>query len=74
VEVRELLSSLPPKYGAVMYLYLYENRTVEEIAALLDKKINTVKSLIRRGKAKLKIELADEKQTTKQGSVRRTEL
>lgn len=74
VEVRELLSSLPPKYGAVMYLYLYESRTVEEIAALLDKKINTVKSLIRRGKAKLKIELADENQTTKQGSVRRTEL
>ena len=72
VEVRELLSSLPPKYGAVMYLYLYESRTVEEIAALLDKKINTVKSLIRRGKAKLKIELADENQTTKQGSVRRT--
>ena len=74
VEVRELLSSLPSKYAAVMYLYLYESRTIEEIAELLDKNINTVKSLIRRGKSKLKIELAEENRMTPQGNVRRTEL
>jgi RNA polymerase sigma-70 factor (ECF subfamily) len=72
IEVRELLSSLPPKYAAVMYLYYYEERTAEEIAAMLDKNVNTVKSLIRRGKEKLKIELSEEKQITKQNCARRT--
>lgn len=72
IEVRELLSSLPPKYAAVMYLYYYEERTAEEIAAMLDKNVNTVKSLIRRGKEKLKIDLSEENQLTKQSCARRT--
>lgn len=74
VEIRDLLASLSPKYAAVMYLYLYEERSAKEIAAILDKKLNTVKSLIRRGISKLKIELEDKNETLIQDSARRTEL
>lgn len=70
VEVREFLSSLPPKYAAVMYMHYYEEASVEEIAKTLDKNINTVKSLLRRGREKLKIEL-EEKSPIIQGSARR---
>ena len=39
IEVRELIVALPKKYSAVMYLYLYEERTAEEISLMLNKSL-----------------------------------
>lgn len=74
IEVRELIVALPKKYSVVMYLYLYEERTAEEISLMLNKKLNTVKSLIRRGKSKLKIEFTEEAQMTKEDNMRSVKL
>ena len=43
-----------PKYREVLYLYYYERYRVDEIAGILDGKPNTVKSLLKRGREKLK--------------------
>ena len=43
------LSELSPLYREVVYLYYYEDMTLQEIANLLDKPIDTVKSQRRRG-------------------------
>lgn len=43
------LSELSPLYREVVYLYYYEDMTLQEIANLLDKPIDTVKSQHRRG-------------------------
>ncbi len=43
------LTELSPLYREVVYLYYYEDMTLQEIANLLDKPIDTVKSQHRRG-------------------------
>lgn len=43
-----------PLYREVLYLYYCERYQVAEIAAILGKKPNTVKSLLKRGREKLK--------------------
>ncbi|MEE0958100.1 MAG: sigma-70 family RNA polymerase sigma factor [Ruminococcus sp.] len=48
------LSKTPPKYRDVLYLYYCERYTVGEIADILGKNRNTVKSLLKRGREKLK--------------------
>lgn len=45
---------LEPKYREVLYLYYCEQYRVNDIAAILNKKPNTVKSLLKRGRARLK--------------------
>ncbi|MDE5763589.1 MAG: sigma-70 family RNA polymerase sigma factor [Ruminococcus sp.] len=57
IEVRELISHLPKKYSAVLYLYFYEELTVNDIAGILKKNPNTVSSLLQRGKARLRSEI-----------------
>lgn len=47
-------SKTPPKYRDVLYLFYCERYTITEIADILGKKENTVKSLLRRGRNKLK--------------------
>ena len=49
-----LLMQLKPKYREVMYLRYGEQYTIEEIAQLLNKNPNTVKTLLRRGKEQFK--------------------
>ncbi len=56
LEVREIISSLPQKYSIVIYLYYFEGYTPKEISEMLEKNENTVKSLLQRGKEKLKAE------------------
>lgn len=72
IEVRELISSLPQKYSAVIYLYYYEGYQIKEIGKILGKNPSTVNSLLQRGREKLKFELTEEKAPKKQGSMRRT--
>ena len=48
------LMELNDKYRKVLYLYYCENYQIKEIAQILKKSPNTVKTLLRRGKEKLK--------------------
>ena len=54
------IRSLPEKYASVIYLYYYEGYNTREIAEMQGKSENTVCSLLRRGREKLKIELEKE--------------
>ncbi len=49
------LFELDTKYRDVIYLYYCENYKVNEIALILNKSPNTVKTLLKRGREKLKI-------------------
>jgi RNA polymerase sigma-70 factor (ECF subfamily) len=51
---------LPDKYKNVLYLYYYEEYTVPEIAELLDKKINTISTWLRRARIELKKRIEEE--------------
>ena len=48
------LMELAPKYREALYLYYCERYKVDEIADILGSKPNTVKSLLKRGREKLK--------------------
>ncbi|SEK22402.1 RNA polymerase sigma-70 factor, ECF subfamily [Ruminococcus sp. YRD2003] len=54
------IRSLPEKYALVIYLYYYEGYNTREIAEIQGKSENTVCSLLRRGREKLKMELEKE--------------
>lgn len=49
-----LVKQLPEKYGNVIYLYYYEEYSISEIAKMLDSNENTIKSILKRGRDKLK--------------------
>ena len=53
-ETLEALRTLPEKYRAAIYLFYYEGLPVEQISRLLDRRESTVRSDLRRGRAKLK--------------------
>ena len=53
-DVTWALMRLEPKYRDVLYLYYCERYKVDEIADILGSKPNTVKSLLKRGREKLK--------------------
>lgn len=53
-DVTWALMELDEKYREVLYLYYCERYKVDEIAAILGSKPNTVKSLLKRGRDKLK--------------------
>lgn len=63
IEIREILSALPQKYSAVIYLYYYEGMTLKEISKILGKNVNTISSLLRRGREKLRLEMTEETST-----------
>lgn len=48
------LLQLSPKYRDVLYLHYIERYKIEEIAQILNKNENTVKTTLRRGRVKLK--------------------
>lgn len=54
------IRSLPEKYASVIYLYYYEGYNTREIAEMQGKSENTVSSLLRRGREKLRLELERE--------------
>ena len=53
-EVYYAVKKLPEKYRIVVHLYYYEGYSVEEIGTMLEAKESTVKSWLRRARAKLK--------------------
>ena len=53
-ELLALLEGLPPKYRAVLHLYYYEGYDTGEIAVILDRSPNTVRSQRARGRALLR--------------------
>ncbi len=53
-ETLAALRSLPEKYRTAIYLHYYEGLPVERISRLLDRRESTIRSDLRRGRAKLK--------------------
>ena len=60
LNVLEEILHLPEKYRNVIYLYYYENFTLQDIADTLQKSINTVSSDLQRARKKLKKILTEE--------------
>lgn len=61
-EQGELLSELrklPDQYAVALYLFYYEEYSVREIARLMNKRENSVKTLLRRGRKLLKKKLEE---------------
>lgn len=58
--VMEELEELSESYRNIIYLYYYEEYTVSEIAEILKKNVNTVKSGLRRAREQLKETLIKE--------------
>jgi RNA polymerase sigma-70 factor (ECF subfamily) len=59
-ELRSQIAKLPRKYAEVIFLYYYEGYNIKEIAEITEKNENTVGSLLRRGREKLRVELEKE--------------
>jgi RNA polymerase sigma-70 factor (ECF subfamily) len=57
--IQKALGELPKKPRLSLYFFYFADLKYEEIAATLELPINTVRTHIRRGKEKLKIELKD---------------
>jgi len=62
-DVATALAALPPEFRAAVVLCDIEGLTYEEIAAVLDTKIGTVRSRIHRGRAQLRAALAHRRPT-----------
>lgn len=56
----QIVLNLPEKYKTVIYLYYYEGYSSIEIAKAMDKKESTVRSLLKRGRDILKIQIGGE--------------
>ena len=59
-DIMEEIFLLPEKYRTIIYLYYYENFTLQDIADTLQKSINTVSSDLQRARKKLKKILTEE--------------
>jgi len=57
--LRDALATLPPRMRAAIVLHYYADLTVEGVAAAVGRSPNTVKSQLREGLARLRIQLAD---------------
>lgn len=53
-QLAETVMSLPMKYREVIFLFYFEERSIKEIATLLNANENTVKTRLRKGKQLLK--------------------
>jgi RNA polymerase sigma-70 factor (ECF subfamily) len=58
-ELLELVLKLPQKYKDVIYLYYYEEYSIKEISEMLNCPQPTVKTRLRRGRSRLKLQLED---------------
>ena len=60
IDLERALEELPEKDKAIVVLRFFEDKTLEEIAEILEENISTVKSRLYRSMKKLKILLSDE--------------
>lgn len=58
-ELMKTVLGLPSDQKEVVYLHYYENRTIPEIAEIMQKNTNTVYSILRRAKTQLKKKVGD---------------
>lgn len=58
--IPEEIYELPENYRHIIYLYYFEDYTIPEIAGILEKNENTVKSSLQRARKKLKKILTEE--------------
>ncbi|MUT68354.1 RNA polymerase sigma factor [Paenibacillus sp. NEAU-GSW1] len=56
-ELMETLLALPPKYKDVLYLYYYEDYSVKDISAMLNRNESTIQSQLANGRKRLKVRL-----------------
>lgn len=56
-ELLELVLKLPQKYKDVIYLYYYEQYSINDISEMLNCPQSTIKTRLRRGKERLKFQL-----------------
>ena len=56
----EAIVELPEKYKVPLYMFYYEGYPINQIAEMLDKNENSVKTLLKRGREKLKNVLSKE--------------
>ncbi|MGN1411713.1 MAG: RNA polymerase sigma factor [Oscillospiraceae bacterium] len=56
-ELLEMVLKLPQKYKDVIYLYYYEQYSIKEISEILGVPEPTIKTHLRRGKERLKIQI-----------------
>ena len=61
VDLQRAVDLLPEKYRAIVILKYFEDRTLEEIADILDENVNTVKSRLYRCMKKMRKSLSDNK-------------
>jgi len=61
MKVSNLIKKLDPKYQDVISLRFFEQKSIKEIAIILEKKEGTVKSLLSRGLDRLKENLQDKR-------------
>lgn len=54
IGVVDALRALPSKYSQIIYLHYYEGYSVQELASILSRNENTVKSQLKRGREMLK--------------------
>jgi RNA polymerase sigma-70 factor (ECF subfamily) len=66
IETLDLLNALKPKYRAVLYLFYYEKYRTNEIAKILGRNENTIRTHLTRGREQLKEILTDE---TREGEI-----
>lgn len=64
IDLQRALDSLSKEDKAIVILKFFEGMTLEEIAAILDENVNTIKSRLYRGMRKLRDLLSDEENGT----------
>ncbi|APO46980.1 RNA polymerase subunit sigma-70 [Paenibacillus xylanexedens] len=68
IDLKQTLESLPDKYKSVIILRYFEDMKIEEVAAVLDENVNTIKTRLYQAHQLLRIKINDE--TTKGDRVR----
>jgi RNA polymerase sigma-70 factor (ECF subfamily) len=58
VKIQKMIQQMPPKYQAVMSLRFFEQKSVKEIAEIVQKNEGTVKSLLSRGIGRIRASLS----------------
>ncbi len=62
IALLDAMSELPPRMRAAIVLHYYADLTVEGVAAVLDRSPNTVKSQLREGLARLRVQLDEDQE------------
>ncbi len=67
-DLTDAIKTLPERYRFCLFMYYYENMSYEEIADVMDSKVQDVANVLNRAKKKLRVSLLDA-ETLAQGSL-----